>query len=303
MLRIGIVGLGDIAKKAYLPVLATLGGVELVACTRNPLTLESICNQYDIQERYTDYEVFLEANLDGVFITAATDAHFLLAKRALEKGVAVHLDKPISLSFEETHELYDYSKRHGVGFTVGFNRRFTPMIQEIKELGTPSFVVYQKNRNMHPDWIRRFVVEDFIHVIDTTRYLLGHDIIDVKASGSKNDTGDLNHLIVNFKTPFNEAVCIMNYLHGITEEVVEVNFEKSQFKILDYRSMTYVHDDSRIQKKTNDWTSNLEIRGFKAMCEHFITALKENKPFLIEAEDALETHILAEKIVKQIEIL
>lgn len=303
MLRIGIVGLGDIAKKAYLPVLSTMGGIELIACTRNQRVLDTLCDQYGIAERFTDFDRFLEANLDGVFVTAATDAHYLLAKKALEKGVAVHLDKPISLNFEETRELYDYSQQLGVPFTVGFNRRFTPMIQEIKEAGTPTFVVYQKNRNMHPDWIRRFVVEDFIHVIDTTRYLLGHDIVDVKASGSKNNAGDLNHLMVTFKTPVNEAVCIMNYLHGITEEVVEVNFEKSQFKILDYRTMTYVRDDSRIQKKTNDWTSNLEVRGFKAMCENFILALKDNTPFMIESVDALETHTIAEKIVKQIEIL
>lgn len=34
-MRIGIIGLGDIAQKAYLPVLSKKEGIELVLCTRN----------------------------------------------------------------------------------------------------------------------------------------------------------------------------------------------------------------------------------------------------------------------------
>ncbi|MDF5607525.1 NAD(P)-binding domain-containing protein, partial [Vibrio parahaemolyticus] len=49
-MKIGIIGLGDIAQKAYLPVITQLPNIELVFCTRNPNTLESLAKQYRISE-------------------------------------------------------------------------------------------------------------------------------------------------------------------------------------------------------------------------------------------------------------
>lgn len=39
-MRIGIIGIGDICKKAYLPVLTAMANIELVLCTRNTKTIE-----------------------------------------------------------------------------------------------------------------------------------------------------------------------------------------------------------------------------------------------------------------------
>lgn len=47
-LRIAMVGIGDIAKKAYLPVMATREGISPIICTRNKETLESLKNSYRI---------------------------------------------------------------------------------------------------------------------------------------------------------------------------------------------------------------------------------------------------------------
>ncbi|WP_243145997.1 hypothetical protein [Clostridium chromiireducens] len=47
-MKIGIIGLGDIAKKAYLPVLSEKEGIELVLCTRNTDTLNRLSKKYRI---------------------------------------------------------------------------------------------------------------------------------------------------------------------------------------------------------------------------------------------------------------
>lgn len=303
MIHLGIVGIGDIATKAYLPVLTTFKGVRLSLCSRNEETLENVASQYKIASYTTDYDQFLDMGLDGIFITAATTAHYDLAHKAIMRKIPVHIDKPISLNFEETFALYELAKTNGVIFTVGFNRRFTPMIQKIVTQGVPELVVYQKNRFMYPDEVRRFVVEDFIHVVDTTRYLLKEPIIDVKASGLKTHDGLLKHVIVNFKTAVNHAVCIMNYQNGITEERVEISFDKHQYRIEDYRKIYEVKDNMVIHKKDDDWAPTLQTRGFIAMCNDFIRSIINRAEPLISLEDVLETHIIAEKIVKQIESL
>lgn len=63
---------------------------------------------------------------------------------------------------------------------VGFNRRFIPKVRELKEHGKPDFLLMQKNRFHEPDHPRRFVVEDFIHVVDTLRFLMGTAVKDVQ---------------------------------------------------------------------------------------------------------------------------
>lgn len=55
-MKIGIIGLGDIAQKAYLPVITQLPNIELVFCTRNANALESLAKQYRISETCQDYQ-------------------------------------------------------------------------------------------------------------------------------------------------------------------------------------------------------------------------------------------------------
>ncbi len=50
-MKIGIIGLGDIAKKAYLPVLLERENTQLVLCTRNEAVLQKLAEKYRIQEK------------------------------------------------------------------------------------------------------------------------------------------------------------------------------------------------------------------------------------------------------------
>jgi virulence factor len=47
-LRVGVIGLGSIAQKAYLPVLAATPDIELRLCTRDRATLDAIGDAYRI---------------------------------------------------------------------------------------------------------------------------------------------------------------------------------------------------------------------------------------------------------------
>lgn len=78
-MKIGIIGLGDIAQKAYLPVITQLPNIELVFCTRNPNTLESLAKQYRISEICQDYQQLLHFGVDAVMIHAATSVHLQIA--------------------------------------------------------------------------------------------------------------------------------------------------------------------------------------------------------------------------------
>ncbi len=83
-MKIGIIGLGDIAQKAYLPVITQLPNVELVFCTRDAETLSSLAQQYRIKESCQDYRQLPAFGVDAVMIHAATHVHFQIAEYFLK---------------------------------------------------------------------------------------------------------------------------------------------------------------------------------------------------------------------------
>src|SRR3954454_5316170 len=82
-LRIGVVGLGDIAQKAYLPVLTARDDVELALMTRTPDRLDRLGRQYGVARRTTDFDDLLDGGIDAAFVHASTEAHAALVERLL----------------------------------------------------------------------------------------------------------------------------------------------------------------------------------------------------------------------------
>ena len=54
--RIALIGLGDIAKKAYLPIIANHSKITPILCTRNTEVLKELSNQYRINETYSSVD-------------------------------------------------------------------------------------------------------------------------------------------------------------------------------------------------------------------------------------------------------
>lgn len=124
-------------------------------------------------------EELLSRNIDAAIISSATEAHFETVETLLQHGVHVYIDKPVSLHLHETKIIADLAEKSGLIAMVGFNRRFIPMVASLKEKGKANLILMQKNRFALPDLPRRFIVEDFIHVIDTLRFLMNEEVIAV----------------------------------------------------------------------------------------------------------------------------
>lgn len=219
-MRIGIIGLGDIATKAYLPVLSEKEKIELVLCTRSNETLNYLSNKYRINETVHSVEELVEKKIDAAFVSTATEAHFEITKQLLLNGINVYIDKPISMNFHETEQIVNLAKEQGKIAMVGFNRRFIPKVKELTMHGKANLIIMQKNRFNSPEYTRRFVVEDFIHVVDTLRYLMATNVIDLKINFLKNDNM-LEHLVIHLIGEGCTAIGIMNRNNGVTEEIIE----------------------------------------------------------------------------------
>jgi predicted dehydrogenase len=135
-IRIGIIGAGTWSQYAHIPAIKDHPDAELVAiCQRNPEKLKRVAEQWNIPHAYRDYREMLERQLlDGVIISTPHHVHYAQARLALERGLAVLLEKPMVAKASEARELITLAKQKGKPLLVGHPLPHTPIAQRARVL-------------------------------------------------------------------------------------------------------------------------------------------------------------------------
>lgn len=298
-MKIGIIGLGDIAQKGYLPVLSEKENVDLILCTRNINTLNKLARKYRITQFVQTVEELIEKGIDAAFVSTATEAHFEIAEKLLKNGINVYIDKPISLNFIESKKLAELACDNGLVAMVGFNRRFAPMINELKKHGKADIIIIQKNRFQFPDQTRRAIVEDFVHVVDTLRFLMGTEVKELNVRYLEKDNL-LHNVVIQLIGEECTAIGIMNRNNGVTEEIIEYMTAENKFVVENFVETTHYNNKTKNISKFGDWEPTLFKRGFYQIVDHFLDCVENNKIPNPSISDSLITHEICEKIVLMI---
>lgn len=108
-LRVGVVGLGAVARRFHLPALAASEQVELVAGAEiNADRRNRIQDLFRIPGMYASYEeMYQKARLDVVFICLGNRLHHAAAVGALKAGFGVVCEKPMGTSASEARDMVD----------------------------------------------------------------------------------------------------------------------------------------------------------------------------------------------------
>lgn len=296
-MKVGVIGLGDIATKAYLPILATNQNIEPWICTRNPEVLQRYSQQYRIKKCYEDFHKLISDGPDIVFIHSATDSHYAIAKACLNAGIPTFIDKPISYSFAECEDIIELAKQKKLQLHIGFNRRFAPLYKNF--FGKkPIHIYYQKNRFNLPADPRVFVYDDFIHVLDTLLFL------------SKGKTQDLNiqpcfiedklaSIWVNWRNDGSIFTAEMNRVSGMTEELLQFTSENEKWHIANLSEGIHYSNNQSQPLKFNDWENTLKKRGFVDMINHVLHHVNANLP--CDYDSMLASHRLCEIVVQRMQ--
>ncbi|WP_409239048.1 Gfo/Idh/MocA family protein [Streptomyces sp. PA5.6] len=294
-MKIGCIGLGDIAQKAYLPVLTTLPGVELHLQTRTPATLARVAGVHHIPDSrcHTDLDALLAQDLDAAFVHAPTAVHPEIVTRLVEAGVPTYVDKPIAYELADSERLVRLAEERGVSLTVGFNRRFAPGYAQCVE-HPREMILMQKNRVGLPEDPRTLVLDDFIHVVDTLRFLAPGPIDDVTVR-SRVEDGFMHHVVVQLAGDGFVAIGMMNRLSGSTEEILEISGQDTKRQVINLAEIID-HKGQPSVRRRGDWVPVARQRGVEQVVLSFLDAVRAGK--LLSARDALATHELCERVVR-----
>ncbi|MEU5659827.1 Gfo/Idh/MocA family oxidoreductase [Streptomyces sp. NPDC047737] len=293
-MKVGCIGLGDIAQKAYLPVLTTLPGVELHLQTRTPATLAAVAAAHRIpaDRCHEDLDSLLAQGLDAAFVHAPTSAHAEITRRLLEAGVPTYVDKPLAYEIADSERLVALAEELGVTLTVGFNRRLAPSYAQCAE-HPRELILLQKNRVGLPEDPRTMVLDDFIHVVDTLRFLVPGPVSHVTVR-ARIAEGLMHHVVLQLSGDGFTAIGMMNRLNGSTEEILEVSGQDTKRQVLNLADVID-HKGQPTLRRRGDWVPVARQRGIEQSVVSFLDAVRSG--VLLSARDALETHRLCERVV------
>lgn len=131
MLKVGIVGLGGISK-AHLAGWKNIEGAEITAvCDVREERFEG----HSDKRCYTSYDEMLEKEeFDIIDVCVPTYLHIEFSLKAINKGINVICEKPISLNPADVNKVYETAEKNGVKFMVAMVTRFMPQYDYIKKV-------------------------------------------------------------------------------------------------------------------------------------------------------------------------
>ncbi len=192
-LKVGIIGVGGIAKGAHIPgYLRLKDKVKIVAlCDIIPERAQKRAVELDVKHVFTDYNQMLEMDeLDIISVCTSNYAHAPATIAALNAGKHVICEKPMARNAKEAAEMVKAYKKSGKILTVGYQWRFDPDIQALKNLidnGEFGEIYFAKaiatRRRGIPAWGDFLnlekqgggpLVDIGTHALDLTLYLMGN---------------------------------------------------------------------------------------------------------------------------------
>ncbi|MER5794771.1 Gfo/Idh/MocA family oxidoreductase [Streptomyces sp. NPDC001980] len=296
-MKVGCIGLGDIAQKAYLPVLAVQPGLELHLQTRTPATLDRIADSLHLPagRRHATLDDLLAQDLDAAFVHAATVAHPEIVTRLLDAGVPTYVDKPLAYRLADSERLVTLAEARNVSLAVGFNRRHAPGYVQCAD-HPRELILMQKNRIGLPEEPRTMILDDFIHVVDTLRFLAPGPVEDVTVR-ARVAGGLLHHVVLQLAGDGFTALGVMNRLSGSAEEILEVSGQDTKRQVLNLAEVVD-HKGQPTVRRRGDWVPVARQRGIEQAVLAFLDAVRAGK--VLSARDALATHELCEQVVREV---
>ena len=246
ILKVGVLGAGHLGK-IHLRLLNQSAKFDLVGFydaspdVRVKITAEYAFKAFDSEED-------LIAAVDVVDIVTPTLYHHKLAKKAIEMGKHVFLEKPITQTVDEANELIALAKKHQVLGQVGHVEQFNPAFLAVKDdINNSMFIETHRLAEFNPRGTDVPVVLDLmIHDIDTVLSLVDSKVAAISASGVAiiSETPDIANARIAF-----ENGCVAN----LTASRISLkNMRKARFFQKDaYIAVDYFSKSAEVVKMEN----------------------------------------------------
>jgi predicted dehydrogenase/threonine dehydrogenase-like Zn-dependent dehydrogenase len=192
--RLGVVGAGGYARGVLLPAFRAAGAEFRALATATGVSARDAGERFDFARlAATAEEVIDDPEVNLVVVATRHDTHAALARRALEAGKHVFVEKPLALSDAELDALLEAAARSRGRLMAGFNRRFAPLAVRAREFfadrRAPLSILYRVNAGRVPreHWTQDAregggrIVGEVCHFVDLMQFFAGSPPVRVFA--------------------------------------------------------------------------------------------------------------------------
>ena len=302
MIKIGIIGYGYWGPNVVRNFLSTKGAQIISICDINKDALNKARNNYPKLKMVSDSsEVLTSTEIDAVAIVTPVYTHFELAKKAIENGKHIFVEKPFTSSVAEAEELIELAEKKNVKIMVDHTFLFTGAVRKIKKLiedGTLGNIYYFDSTRVNLGLFQHDinVIWDLApHDLSIMDYVIQEKPSGITATGIEHfgrgledvayitvffDKDIIAHFNVNWLSP----VKIRMTLIGGEKKMLVWNDLESDEKVKIYDRGVNVEDKKGIYEllvsyRSGDiWTPMVEeTEALKLEAEYFIDCIEKNK--------------------------
>lgn len=257
--RVGLLGTGQFALSVHLPNLKHLKDKYTIhaLASQSGIKAKNAAQFYGATYATTRYEdIIHDPDIELVMICTRHGNHARLALEALRAGKHVFVEKPLATTIEdlEALELYISEHRNSLPILmVGYNRRYSPSICEIKKYTDnrmgPLYIHYRMNAGFQPadHWVHQDggrIVGEACHLVDLTNALINHPVLSHQSVALNPKAGKIlagDNLVLNLKYGDGSIASIQYVASGnrkLPKEYMEIHFDEKSIVMDDYKSIT-----------------------------------------------------------------
>lgn len=296
---VSFIGSGNYATAVLIPAFKEAGAHLRSVASSAGVSGVHAGRKYGFDKTTTDTNsIFSDEVTNAVVITTQHDSHAHFVLQALRSGKHVFVEKPLCLTIPELVEIEsayeDAGERPMV--MVGFNRRFAPQVQKVKELlngvtGPKAFIVTVNAGAIPADhWTHDpeagggRIIGEACHFIDLLRFLVGVPLTSWQRAGMNSPTHDTVSLQLGFAD--GSIGTVHYYANGskaFPKERFEVFAAGRVLQLDNYRKLTGFGWPGFT--KMNLWRQD---KGQKACAKAFVDAIEGRAPAPIPFNEVLE---------------
>ena len=310
-INIGFIGAGNFAQSYLLPNLGKLAQLQTV-CTNKPVNSKSVAEKFGFKYATTDPdEIFSNDSINTVFIATRHDTHAKYVLAAIKANKNVFVEKPLAITQVELTNIQEANINNSNYLLVGFNRRFSKPIIEIKNffknIREPLVMNFRVHAGYIPKehWVQGTeqggrIVGEACHFIDTMQYLTSSSIQRVFATSINTSNSKLvKNDNINVALEFSDgSIGNLQYLSNgdssVPKEMLEV-FGSGKTAIMNNFKRVDFFENNRITKKKYDGS-----KGHKEEIEHFLSVIKGENNNPISSNSLFETTAVTFKILESL---
>lgn len=332
-IKIGFIGCGSIVEWAHLPVLtgpdivipdqfelgkympykdkkiqATFIPRVVALCDIRRDRVNMLGDRYNIKRRYTSYQTMLDnENLDALGITAGHKCNVKIIPQAVERGLHIFVEKPMTGTLREALEIQRILKDKRIIFQVGFMRRFYYGYRTAKRLLGSELGQVEALHARFWSGDRNDLLNNGIHIFDIIQFLGGTVKETYARSFDDNvvaivqfESGAIGSLFLTGRIDITPGVW-----HSIHERVEVIGGKNRVLVVENGRRVHISGEGSPLSTwdppQVLHWVTGYNIAGYADQWRHFLNCIVSGEPSAVGAESGIYSIRLKEGIERSLD--